>query len=201
MSPAPWEAGASVPNADEGMLHEWYSLQRERGCPRCPRPERAFGQQERRLLADSGPRRHRNQSCARFLAGPAFALRCQHYCFPGISCFSKYFCQDAMFCKPRSPSPFPRHTDGAIHLAAPSGAPAPQLAPWAGWDPGAQEAETGPSVSARAGDAEGLRSSHCPVRTAASWQPPPGRGHLQISQAAPPFGRTQGRTVSESIWT
>lgn len=41
------------------------------------------------------------------LAGPKHSVRCQHYCFPGISCFSNYICQDMIFCKPRDPPPSP----------------------------------------------------------------------------------------------
>lgn len=56
-------------------------------------------------------------------AGPRLALRCQHYRFPGISCFSKYLCQDVMFCKSRSPSPPP------VRPPAPSCPPHPACSP------------------------------------------------------------------------
>lgn len=41
------------------------------------------------------------------LGSPKHSAHCQHYCFPGISCFSNYFCQDVLFCKLLGPPPFP----------------------------------------------------------------------------------------------
>lgn len=190
MGPVLSHAEAGVPNAETGLPRERCNFQKEPGADGSGggRDGPAERRRSRPVLT-----RHLfgilTKALLRFLAGPELPLRCQHYCFPGISCFFKVFLPKCDVLQAPQPISLLLHqTDETIHLPAPrSLAPPYPSLPSSPQDLAetqeSRRQKTDPTVSTRGGDMEGLRYSQCPVKTTGCRQILP-RG-INLFKAAP----------------